>query len=350
MDLSDFDYALPPSAIAQEPLPERDASRLLLLGRVTGQRSHHRFFDLPHLLRPGDLLVMNRSRVRPARLLGRRPGGGVAEILLVEPKGAGEWDALVRPGRRLKPGTRITIDDHLFATIGRPLPATNPELAPLRRVHLHATDGQLEAALEAAGRLPLPPYIKRDPTPSDAERYQTVYARELGSIAAPTAGLHFSPRLLDELEHRGIERTELVLHVGPGTFQPIKARRPEDHVLPAEPYCLPDTAVAAIHRARTRGGRVIAVGTTTTRVLENCALPDRTARAGEGSTALAIVPGHSFRVVDGLVTNFHLPRSSLLLLVAAFAGRESVLKAYSEALAEGYRFYSYGDAMFVAPD
>jgi S-adenosylmethionine:tRNA ribosyltransferase-isomerase len=349
VQISDFDYDLPPGAIAQQPLPERDASRLLVLQRGTGARSHRVFRDLPDLLRAGDLLVTNRSRVIPARLLGRRAGGGAAEILLVRPRGGGDWEALVKPGRRLKTGTRVDLGEGLEATVGEPLAAPDHLLAPLRRVSFQSADGDLEAALARAGRVPLPPYIAREASPSDRERYQTVYAREAGSVAAPTAGLHFSPGLLARLEERGVDRAEVVLHVGPGTFQPVKAQRVEDHVVSPEHFWLPEEAAAAIARARRRGGRIIAVGTTTTRVLESCALPDRTVRAALGQTALAIVPGHSFLVVDGLVTNFHLPRSSLLLLVAAFAGREPVLQAYAEAVAAGYRFYSYGDAMLVAP-
>jgi len=349
VDITDFHYDLPPSAIAQEPLAERDASRLLVLDRETGQSTHRIFHDLPDLLQPGDLLVLNRSRVLPARLIGQRPAGGSAEILLVRSAGPGEWDALVRPGRRLKPGTRVTLSEDLEATIGPTVPGSDPLLAPLRRVSLHAPKGNLEAALERTGRMPLPPYIRRDAVSADRERYQTIYAREAGSVAAPTAGLHFSRHLLDRLAARGIHHTELVLHVGPGTFQPVKAHRVEDHVVAPERFSLPEAAADAIARARRRGGRVVAVGTTTTRVLETCAEPDRTVRPGEGSTGLAIVPGFSFQVVDGLITNFHLPKSSLLLLVAALAGREHVLGAYAEALARGYRFYSYGDAMLVTP-
>jgi S-adenosylmethionine:tRNA ribosyltransferase-isomerase len=349
MEISDFDYHLPPSAIAQEPLPERDASRLLVLDRATGDRAHRTFRDLPDLLMPGDLLVMNRSRVLPARLLGQRPGGGAAEILLVRPRGRAEWDALVRPGRSLKAGTRIKVSEHLEATIGPPLPPSDPLSAPLRRVILHAEEGNLETALEAAGKIPLPPYIRRPASASDRERYQTIYAREPGSVAAPTAGLHFTLGLLDRLDRRGIDHTEVVLHVGPGTFQPVKTRLVEDHVVAPELFCLPEPAAVAIARARARGGRVIAVGTTSARVLETCALPDRTVRAGDGSTSLGILPGFAFQVIDGLITNFHLPRSSLLLLVAALAGRDHVIAAYAEALNAGYRFYSYGDAMFVTP-
>lgn len=349
MEISDFDYDLPPDAIAQEPLPERDASRLLVLERGTGRRTHRMFRDLPDLLEPGDLLVTNRSRVVPARLLGRRPGGGAAEILLVRSRGGADWDALVKPGRRMKAGTCVTLGEGLEATVGEPSTPPDQLLAPLRRVSLRSRDGDLEAALDRAGRVPLPPYIKREASPSDRERYQTVYARERGSVAAPTAGLHFSPRLLDRLAARGIDRAEVVLHVGPGTFQPVKAQRIEDHVVAPEAFVLPEETALAVVRARRRGGRVIAVGTTTTRVLESCALPDRTVRADAGSTALAIVPGFSFQVIDGLVTNFHLPRSSLLLLAAAFAGRERVLGGYAEALAAGYRFYSYGDAMLISP-
>jgi S-adenosylmethionine:tRNA ribosyltransferase-isomerase len=349
VEISDFDYDLPPSSIAQEPLEERDASRLLVLERGTGARSHRHFHDLPDLLKTGDLLVTNRSRVVPARLLGRRAAGGAAEILLVRPRGGGDWEALVKPGRRLKTGTRVDLGEGLEATIGESLGRSDGLVAPLRRVSLRAAKGDLEAILARLGRMPLPPYIRREAKASDGERYQTIYAREPGSVAAPTAGLHFTTRVLERLAERGVDRTEVVLHVGPGTFQPVKAQRVEDHVVAPEPFSLPEEAAEAILRTRRRNGRVIAVGTTTARVLEGCARPDRTVRASQGDIALAIVPGHVFQVVDGLVTNFHLPKSSLLLLVAALAGRESVLQAYAEAVAAGYRFYSYGDAMFIAP-
>ena len=342
MRVADFDYDLPPGLIAQEALAERDASRLLVLDRATGALAHRTFRDLPDLLRPGDLLVVNRSRVLPARLLGRRPGGGRAEVLLLRERTDGTWDALVRPARRLRPGATVEVADDLRLRV------EPGAIGPERRVRLLLPESaDARAALERHGHVPLPPYIRRADRPEDRERYQTVYAREAGSVAAPTAGLHFTPALLAALAERGIERAEVVLHVGPGTFRPVEAESVEDHRLPPEPYLVPAEAAAAITRARARGGRVVAVGTTATRVLESVSGAGGGVRPGAGETALAILPGHPFRVVDALVTNFHLPRSSLLLLVAAFAGRERVLDAYAEAVRERYRFYSYGDAMLI---
>ena len=347
MYIADFDYELPPSAIAQEPLLERDASRLLVLDRATGRRRHRRFRDLPDLLDPGDLLVGNRSRVRPARLLGRRRGGGKAEILLVRSRGAGDWDALVRPGNRLKAGSRVVMNADFEVTVGEAVGLALGPGAPLRRVHLWSRDGDPEAAIERLGRVPLPPYIGRPDTPSDRERYQTVYACEPGSVAAPTAGLHFSHALLDRLDRKGVKCTHVVLHVGPGTFQPVKVGRVEDHRVAPEPFLVPEETATAVRQARRDGRRVVAVGTTTTRVLETAAAPGRTVSARRGETSLVIIPGFEFCVVDALVTNFHLPRSSLLLLAAAFAGRQAILAAYADAIAHGYRFYSYGDAMLI---
>jgi len=338
----DFDYELPPDAIAQQPLPERDASRLLVLERRTGAVRHQVFRDLPELLSPGDLLIVNRSRVFPARLLGRRKGGGAAEVLLVESLGDGVWEALVRPGRRLRPGDDVAIEGVLSVRIESE--ATGAE--GRRRVRLLAPGSDAESTMERLGHVPLPPYIRRPDRPEDRERYQTVYAQERGSVAAPTAGLHFTQALLARMVSRGIERAEIVLHVGPGTFRPVTADNVEDHRVEAEPYFFPAETAEAIRRARSRGGRVVAVGTTVVRTLETNAAPGGPA-AGDGRTDLVIVPGHRFRAVDALVTNFHLPRSSLLLLVCAFAGRENVLAAYAEAIRAGYRFYSYGDAMLV---
>jgi S-adenosylmethionine:tRNA ribosyltransferase-isomerase len=343
VDISQFDYELPPELIAQEPLPERDASRLLVLDRGMGGTAHHAFRDLPELLAPGDLLVANRSRVIPARLLGRRARGGEAEILLVRDHGQGRWEAMVRPGRHLRPGQRVTIDDDLSVVVESEALGADGR----RRVRLLSKRRDVDGALERCGHTPLPPYIQRPDLAADRERYQTVYARERGSVAAPTAGLHFTDSLLAKLAERGIEREEVVLHVGPGTFQPVRAARVEEHRVAPEPYVLPPGTAAAVERTRARGGRVVAVGTTTVRVLESAARPDGTVAAGEGETGLVIVPGHRFRVVDALLTNFHLPRSSLLLLVAAFAGREAVLRAYAEAVRQRYRFYSYGDAMII---
>lgn len=346
MRLADFDFELPPEAVAQRPLAERDASRLLVLERRTGRLEHRAFRDLPELLDPGDLLVVNTSRVFPARLLGRLRGGGAAELLLLRDVGAafgeGAWEALVKPGRRLRPGdaVRIAPDFHVRIDTG----ALPPD--GRRRVRLTAP-GTLAEAIEAAGRTPLPPYIRRDTTQADRERYQTIFARQPGSVAAPTAGLHFTPSVVERLGRRGVEIAEVELHVGPGTFVPVKVQRVEDHTVAGEPYSVPVETAAAIARARRRGGRVIAVGTTVVRSLETAARQDGAVRAEHGETTLVVVPGFRFQVVDVLLTNFHLPRSSLLLLVCAFAGRETVLRAYRTAIAAGYRFYSYGDAMLV---
>jgi S-adenosylmethionine:tRNA ribosyltransferase-isomerase len=350
MKVSEFDYALPPEAIAQHPLPDRDASRLMILDRslpagAPGALRHARFRDLTGELRRGDLLVVNRSAVIPARLLGRTRGGGSAEILLLRATAdAAVWEALVRPGRRLRPGSEVVvgagdlvvrIESEALAQDGR------------RRVRLFPAQGTLQDAVARHGRPPLPPYIRREAVPEDRERYQTVYAREEGSVAAPTAGLHFTAGLLAALASRGVEHAEVVLHVGPGTFLPVKAERVEDHRVAPEPFAAPEEAEQAIRRARARGGRVVAVGTTSVRVLETLAEERGEIRAAHGETDLVIAPGHRFRCVDALVTNFHLPRSSLLLLVCAFAGRDRVLAAYGEALRTGYRFYSYGDAMLI---
>jgi S-adenosylmethionine:tRNA ribosyltransferase-isomerase len=343
LHIADFDYELPPELIAQEPLPERDASRLLVLDRQSGETSHRAFAELPDLLAAGDLLVVNRSRVIPARLLGRRASGGEAEILLVRDRGEGRWEAMVRPGRHLRPGQRVTIDDDLSVMVE----SEALDESGRRHVRLLSKRRDIDAAVERSGHTPLPPYIRRPDRPADRERYQTVYARESGSVAAPTAGLHFTAPLLARLEGRGVERAEVVLHVGPGTFQPLKVARVEDHRVGAEPYTVPPETAAAVGKTRVRGGRVVAVGTTTVRTLESATASDGTVAAGQGETGLVIVPGHRFRAVDVLLTNFHLPRSSLLVLVAAFAGREAVLRAYAEAVRLRYRFYSYGDAMLI---
>jgi len=315
---------------------------LLLLRRDTGRLEHRFFRELPELLRPGDLLVLNRSRVFPARLLGRRPGGGSAELLLVRQRAAELWEALVRPGRRLRPGTTITIAPDFAARI-----EDGALRAPLRLVRLLAGADGADAALERHGHVPLPPYIRRADTDADRERYQTVFSREPGSVAAPTAGLHFTPALLERLAARGVETTTVLLHVGPGTFRPVEVADVREHRVDPERFTIPGEAATAVNRARAAGRRVIAVGTTSTRTLEAATGDDARLNAGDGETALVIVPGHSFRALDGLLTNFHLPRSSLLLLVSAFAGRERVLGAYHEAVRSGYRFYSYGDAMLV---
>jgi S-adenosylmethionine:tRNA ribosyltransferase-isomerase len=346
MDPSDFDYDLPPDRIAQEPLPERDQSRLLVLDRSAGSIRHAQFTDLPHLLAPGDLIVTNRSRVFPARLLGRKPTGGVAEILLLRNLSSpSSWEALVHPGRRLRVGTTVAVGQPPGLVVR--IESESLGADGRRRVHLDAGETEIREAILRHGHIPLPPYVKRPDGPQDRDRYQTVYAREEGSVAAPTAGLHFTPGLLDRLAERGIERADIILHVGPGTFRPVRARRVEEHRVDPEPFTVPAETATAVSRARARGCRVVAVGTTTVRTLESVARPDGLIHAGSGMTDCVIVPGFPFRATDALVTNFHLPRSSLLLLACAFAGRETLLGAYGEAVRLGYRFYSYGDAMLL---
>ena len=350
MLLSDFDFLLPDELIAQTPPSERGDSRLLTLDRHTGVRTDRAFRDLPALLNPGDLLVVNDTKVFAARLLGRRlPGGGQAECLLVRQIDAGPdgelWEALVHPGQRLKEGSRLEFGQGEDAIHGEVLARRFHG----RRVVRLWTDGPaLHALVDRIGHVPLPPYIKRDDAVADRERYQTIYARARGSIAAPTAGLHFTPEILAALDARGVERTAITLHVGYGTFQPIRSERIADHRMETEFYDVSPAAAEAIGRALRDGRRIVAVGTTSVRTLESLIVSDDgVVTPGAGATDLFIVPGHRFRIVSGLVTNFHLPRSSLIVLVSAFAGREHVLAAYAHAVRERYRFYSYGDAMVV---
>ncbi len=348
MRADEFHFDLPDHLIAQAPPAERGQSRLLRLDRVTGAVQHGHFRDLPDLLTPGDLLVVNDTRVFPARLLGERlPGGGAAECLLVHPSSdPGVWVALVKPGTRLKPGSRMR-----FARDGVVIDAEvrDRDGRGRRFVHLSAPDGlDLRTAIHRVGHMPLPPYVKRPDTEADRNRYQTVYARHEGSIAAPTAGLHFTDAVLAALDARGVERTAITLHVGYGTFQPVRVEHVEDHVMESERFEVPTAAAAALTRARREGRRIIAVGTTSTRTLESLRVDDDGAvPAQAGETRLFIRPGHTFQLVSGLVTNFHLPSSSLLMLVSAFAGRDAVLAAYRAAVAAEYRFYSYGDAMLI---
>ena len=348
MRVDEFDFDLPPDLIAQEPPVERGASRLLRLSRAEGTVTDQLFADLPVLLLPDDLLVVNDTRVFPARLIGRRlPGGGLSECFLVRPAEEPDtWLALVHPGQRLKPGSRMVFERDGHAIEAEVL---SRHFHGRRVVRLRAAGGQsVRDAIHAVGHVPLPPYVKRGDVPADRERYQTVYARAEGSIAAPTAGLHFTPALLEALAARGVERTSITLHVGYGTFQPVRAEQVEDHAVEAEHFEVPPQAATVLSRALREGRRVVAVGTTTTRALESLAVsPAGHVEPQAGETALFIRPGHRFRVVSGLITNFHLPRSSLLMLVSAFAGRERVLAAYREAVARRYRFYSYGDAMVI---
>ncbi len=338
--LDAFDYHLPAERIAQHAAP-RGESRLLVLA-AAGAARHRRIAELPGLLEPGDLLVVNDSRVLPARLFAlRRPGGGRVELLLGERLAPRLWTALARPGRRLRPGSVLEVDGELELTV--------EAVSGDGLFHLRA-DRPLEPLLDRLGHIPLPPYIERPDEPADRERYQTLFARAPGSIAAPTAGLHFDERLLAELGRRGVEICRLTLHVGPGTFQPIRGDRFDTHRMAAERFEVTPAAARQVAGARERGGRIVAVGTTVVRTLETVAAGGGRIEPGSGRTGLFIRPGHRFRVVDRLLTNFHLPRSTLLLLVCALGGRERVLAAYREAVREGYRFYSYGDAMLVDPD
>jgi S-adenosylmethionine:tRNA ribosyltransferase-isomerase len=350
--VSDFDFDLPPELIAQEPPASRGTSRLLQLNRTTGALAHGSIQELPALLRPGDLLVVNNTRVFPARLLGRRePSGGAVECLLVsrvdgpDASGAELWEALVHPGQKLKPGAHVVFDG--VATLH--VEILERRFFGRRLVRLWTEDAtSVQAAVDAIGHIPLPPYIKRRDEASDRERYQTVFACSRGSIAAPTAGLHFTPALLAALDARGVERVEVTLHVGYGTFQPVRVDTVEEHRMESEQFEICDATASAINAALDSRRRVIAVGTTTTRTLESAARAGAgRLEAGRGATDLFIYPGFGFRVLSGLVTNFHLPQSSLLMLVSAFGGTAHVLHAYREAVAERYRFYSYGDAMVI---
>jgi len=340
VDLSEFDYDLPPERIAQAPAPSRDASRLLLIDRARQTFEDHVFAELPELLRPGDCLVVNDSRVIPARVQARDAGGRAVELLFFEREDDRRWRALVRPGRRCRAGAELVVGQARLRIVG--VAAAGPRL-------VERLDGTIEDLMREHGLPPLPPYIARfaAPTAEDWERYQTVYARPPGSVAAPTAGLHFTPAMLAGLRARGVELHELTLHIGPGTFRPIKVPEVEAHTLPPERMSIPPSTADAVNRARAEGRRVIAVGTTTTRALESVAGADGQLHPLDGEAGLYITPGYRFRVVDALLTNFHLPRSSLLVLVAAFAGRELVLKAYAHAIHAGYRFYSYGDATLI---
>jgi len=347
--VSDFDFALPDELVAQHAVP-RGASRLLVLHRETGALEHGTVRDLPRHLCPGDLLVANDTRVFPARLLGHRvPSGGAVECLLLareESHPAQIWSALVHPGQKLKPGALVRFESPAGLLMAEIL---ERQFFGRRRVRLWAEGGgEVDALVDAMGHVPLPPYIHRDDTPEDRERYQTVFAAARGSIAAPTAGLHFDDALLSALAEAGVEQTSVTLHVGYGTFKPVRVDEVEAHTVDPEPYEISAAAAAAINAALDEGRRVIAVGTTTTRALEDAARRGAgRLEAGRADADLFIHPGFEFQVISGLMTNFHLPKSSLLMLVAAFAGRERVLRAYEQAVAERYRFYSYGDAMLV---
>jgi S-adenosylmethionine:tRNA ribosyltransferase-isomerase len=360
MNVSEFQFDLPEELIAQTALP-RGTSRLLVLERDAGTVQHRSVSDLPAILRAGDLLVVNNTRVFAARLLGHRvPSGGAVECLLLEApsrreppaeprtthRDSREVHALVHPGQKLRPGALMRFDGEAGVLMGEVL---DRHFHGRRTIRLWSESGRaVDELVDALGHIPLPPYIRRGDTSNDRDRYQTIFARVRGSVAAPTAGLHFDERLLAALAERGIDRTEITLHVGYGTFKPVRVERIEDHVVDPEYYDIPDSTAAAIARARDERRRIIAVGTTTTRALEDAAeRGGGRVGAGAAMASLFIYPGHQFRAIDGLLTNFHLPGSSLLMLVAAFASRERVLLAYREAIERRYRFYSYGDAMLI---
>ncbi len=339
MKKSDFYYDLPKELIAQTPIDKRDNSRLMILDKETGQVEHRHFYDLPEFLRPGDCLVMNNSRVLPARLFGKRPTGGAVEVLLLTDKGDGVWECLTRPGRKTQPGTDLTFGDgELTATVVGEVTGGN------KLIKFHY-DGIFIEILEKLGRMPLPPYIHEEL--SDSERYQTVYSKELGSAAAPTAGLHFTPELLKKIEDMGVTLAYITLHVGLGTFRPVKEEEIEEHDMHSE-FCIIDRETAdKINNAKKNGGRIVCVGTTSCRTVETVSDENGHIEPWSGWTDIFIYPGYRFKCLDCLVTNFHLPESTLIMLISALAGREKVLNAYKIAVEEKYRFFSFGDAMFI---
>lgn len=339
MKRTDFFFELPPELIAQTPIERRDASRLMCLDRESGKTEDRRFFELPQLLRPGDCLVLNDSRVLPARLLGERESGGAVELVLLSDKGEGVWECLSRPGKKTRTGARLSFGG------GQLKAQVLGEVEGGNRLVRFEYEGIFLEVLERLGKMPLPPYIREEL--QDRERYQTVYSKEVGSAAAPTAGLHFTKELLAELQEKGVHIVYLTLHVGLGTFRPVKAEEIEDHLMHAEYCSISQAAADTINLTRARGGRVISVGTTSCRTLESRAEPDGTIRPYSGYTNIFIYPGYRFKCIDGLITNFHLPESTLIMLVSAFAGRENTLAAYRRAVEEKYRFFSFGDCMFI---
>ena len=337
---SEYDFELPPELIAQEPLADRDASRLMVLHRSTGAIEHRAFRDIPDLFAPGDVLVRNVSRVIRARLLGTRASGGPGEVLLLRPLGNRTWEAMVHPGGKLRPGRTLKVGDELTVEI---LATTERRT----RVVALRTPMPEEDAIEKFGHVPLPPYITRADREADADRYQTVYATERGSVAAPTAGLHFTSEVLQRITGRGASLTDIVLHVGAGTFKPVEVEDPAAHVMHEETFTVPDTAALALNAARAAGGAIVALGTTSARTLESAVRPDGSFGPVTAATRIFIRLPYEWRAVDRLITNFHLPRSTLIMLVAAFAGYDLTMRAYAEAVRERYRFFSYGDAMVV---
>ena len=339
MKKSDFYFDLPEELIAQTPLERRDASRLLHLDKATGALEHRHFYDLPEYLRAGDCLVLNDSRVLPARLIGSRPSGGAVELVLLRDLGDGRWECLSRPGRKTRPGQELLFGDgELRATVEAVAEGGN------RIVQFHY-EGIFLEVLERLGKMPLPPYIKAEL--ADSERYQTVYSREPGSAAAPTAGLHFTEALLEQIRAKGVKVCFVTRHVGLGTFRPVKEEEIEDHPMHAEFCIVPEKTARIINETKAAGGRVVAVGTTSCRTLESFAKQDGTLEPSSGWTDIFIYPGYRFKCIDALVTNFHLPESTLIMLVSALAGRENILNAYAVAVRERYRFFSFGDAMMI---
>lgn len=348
MNINDFDYNLPEELIAQEPSEKRDCSRLMVVHRDTGETEHRHFFDITEYLKPGDCLVMNDSKVLPARLFGTKKNTGAkVEFLLTKRIKGDVWETMVKPGKRLKPGDEVVFSE-------------SPRFAARilefgeggTRITEFSYDGVFMERLDELGTMPLPPYIERPGRSDDKERYQTVYCREEGSVAAPTAGLHFTEELLRKIEKKGVETARVTLHVGIGTFRPVKCENIEDHKMHFEEYHVDSEAADTVNRAKREGRRVIAVGTTSTRTLESAAYFSEEhgcwqIREGADSTGIFIYPGYEFRMVDGLITNFHLPKSTLLMLISALYDRESILRVYEEAIRERYRFFSYGDAMFI---
>ena len=343
MRVDDFDYHLPEDRIAQYPADQRDHSRLLVIRRDSDVLEDRMFYDIADYLRPGDLLVRNNSKVIPARLYGVKEGTGAKiEFLLTKRLENAEgdvWETMVRPGKRLRPGDRVVFSKQPRLAAG----ILDYSEGGTRTVRFE-TDGVFLEVLSEIGRMPLPPYIERESEALDKERYQTVYAKDPGSVAAPTAGLHFSEELFAKLREKGVDTADVTLHVGIGTFRPVKVETVEEHHMHFETYTVPEETARKIRETKENGGRVIAVGTTSTRTLESAALADGTVPACSGSTGIFIYPGYRFKVIDGLITNFHLPKSTLVMLVSAFAGREKVLAAYKHAVEDGYRFFSYGDA------
>ena len=339
MKVSEFDFVLPSDLIAQCPARPRDSARLLVLDRQTGRVTHGVFRDLPQHLRQGDVLVLNETRVFPARLRAGRPSGGAVEVLLLRPRSDAVWEALIKPGRRVRRGARLVFSPGVLEGIAGGRTSSGARLIALQ----HA--GELPPILDRIGEMPVPPYIDRKL--DDPGDYQTVYARIAGAVAAPTAGLHFTLPLLEQIERMGVRVARLILHVGLGTFRPVKATEVAQHRMDPEFYEIDAPLAATVDGARAGGGRIVAVGTTSVRALESAAAADGRVRVRRGHTSLFIAPGYRFRVTDALITNFHLPRSTLLMLVSAFAGREQILAAYAEAVNRRYRFYSFGDAMLI---